>query len=53
MKHRFLLLATIVAFLQINLFAEHVSAYKASQVGMNFMKQKYTYSTTRGEAHKM
>ena len=53
MKHRFLLLLTIVAFLQINLFAEHVSADKASQVGMNFMKQKYTYLSTRGEALKM
>ena len=53
MKHRLLLLSTIVAFLQINLFAEHVSADKASQVGMNFMKQKFTFSTTRGEALKM
>jgi len=43
----------IVAFLQINLFAEHVSPEKASQVGMNFMKQKFTYITTRGEALKM
>ena len=53
MKHRILLLLTIVASLQINLFAEHVSADKASQVGMNFMKQKYTYSTAKGEALKM
>ena len=53
MKHRLLLLSTIVAFLQINLFAEHVSADKASQVGMNFMKQKYTFSTTRGETLKI
>ena len=44
---------TIVTFLNSNLFAEHVSADKASQVGMNFMKQKYTYITTRGEALKM
>ena len=53
MKHRFLLLLTMVAFLQTNLFAEHVSAEKASQVGMNFMKQKHTYITTRGETLKM
>ena len=53
MKHRLLLLLTIVAFMQTNLFAEHVSAEKASRVGMNFMKQKYTYITTRGEALKM
>ncbi len=53
MKHRFLLLLTIVAFLQTNLFAEHVSAEKASQVGLNFMKQKHTYITTRGEALRM
>jgi hypothetical protein len=39
--------------MQINLFAEHVSVDKASQVGMNFMKQKYTYLSTRGEALKM
>ena len=53
MKHNFLLLATLFSFLQIQLFAEHVSADKASQVGMNFMKQKYSYITTRGEALKM
>ncbi len=53
MKHRLLLLSMIITVLQINLFAEHVSADKASQVGMNFMKQKYTYLTTRGEALKM
>ena len=53
MKHRFLLLSMIMAVLQINLFAGHVTADKASQVGMNFMKQKYTYLTTRGEALKM
>ena len=53
MKYRFLLLLTIVTFLNANLFAEHVSADKASRVGMNFMKQKYTYITTRGEALKM
>ena len=48
MKHRFLLISVIVACMQINLFAEHVSVDKASQVGMNFMKQKYTYLSTRG-----
>ena len=53
MKHRFSLISVIVACLQINLFAEHVSVDKASQVGMNFMKQKYTYLSTRGEALKM
>ena len=53
MKHKFLLLATLFSFLQIQLYAEHVSADKASQVGMNFMKQKYSYITTRGEALKM
>ena len=53
MKHKFLLLATMFSFLQIQLFAEHVSANKASLVGMNFMKQKYSYITTRGEALKM
>ena len=53
MKLRFLLLATIIAFLQINLFAEHVSADKASQVGKNFMAQKHTYITMRGETLKM
>ena len=41
------------AFLQTQLFAEHVSADKASRVGMNFMKQRHTYITTRGEALKM
>ena len=53
MKHRLLLLSMIMAVLQINLFAEHVSTNKAKQVGMNFMKQKYTYLTTRGETLKM
>ena len=53
MKHRILLLAMIVTFLHVNLFAEHVSADKASQVGMNFMKQRYTYNTTRGESLKL
>lgn len=53
MKHKFLLLATLFSFLQIQLYAEHVSADKASQVGMNFMKQKYSYISTRGEALKM
>ena len=36
---RFLLLATIIAFLQIGLFAEHVSVDKACQVGKNFMSK--------------
>ena len=53
MKPKILLLATMFAFLQIQLFAEHVSADKASRVGMNFMKQKYSYINTRGEALKM
>lgn len=53
MKLKLLLLTAMIAFLQIPLFAEHVSADKASQVGMNFMKQKYTFITTRGEAVKM
>jgi len=53
MKHRFLLISMIAVCLQLNLFAEHVSVDKASQVGMNFMKQKYTYLSTRGEALKM
>ena len=53
MKLKLLLLVTMVTILQLHLFAEHVSADKASQVGMNFMKQKYTFITTRGEAVKM
>ncbi|MBP5643556.1 MAG: thiol protease/hemagglutinin PrtT [Bacteroidales bacterium] len=53
MKYRFLLLATIVAFLQINLFAEHVSAEKASRVAKNFMEQKHTFLSSRGECLKM
>lgn len=53
MKLRSLLLATIIAFLQINLFAEHVSPDKASQVGMNFMKQRHTYLDARGVNLKM
>ena len=53
MKPKILLLATMFAFLQIQLFAEHVSADKASRVGINFMKQKYSYINTRGEALKM
>ena len=53
MKLKFLLLATIIAFLQINLFAEHVSAEKASQVGLNFMQQKHTVITSRGNLLKM
>ena len=39
---RFLLLATIIGFLQINVFAEHVSAEKARQVGRNFMMKYKT-----------
>ena len=53
MKLKLLLLVTMVTIMQLHLFAEHVSADKASQVGMNFMKQKYTFITTRGEAVKM
>jgi hypothetical protein len=53
MRLRFFLLATIIAFLQINLFAEHVSPEKASQVGMNFMKQRHTYLDARGVNLKM
>ncbi len=53
MKLKLLLLTAMIAFLQIPLFAEHVSADKASQVGMNFMKQKHTYITMRGEPLKM
>ena len=53
MKLKLLLLVTMVTILQLHLFAEHVSADKASQVGMNFMNQKYTFITTRGEAVKM
>lgn len=53
MKLKLLLLTTMIAFLQIPLFAEHVSADKASLIGMNFMKQKYTYITMRGELLKM
>ena len=53
MKLKLLLLVTMVTIMQLHLFAEHVNADKASQVGMNFMKQKYTFITTRGEAVKM
>ena len=53
MRLRFFLLATIIALLQINLFAEHVSPEKASQVGMNFMKQRHTYLDARGVNLKM
>ncbi len=53
MRHRFILLAMVFALSQTTLFAEHVSVEKARQVGTNFMKQKYTYLTTRGEALKM
>ena len=53
MKYRFLLLSAFVISLQINLFAGHVSPDKARQVGMNFMKQRHTYITTRGETLKM
>ena len=50
---RFLLLATIIAFLQVNLFAEHVSAEKASRVAKNFMEQKHTLVSARGMYLKM
>ena len=50
---RFLLLATIIAFLQINLFAEHVSAEKARRVAKNFMEQRHTIVSSRGECLKM
>lgn len=53
MRLRFLLLATIIAFLQINLFAEHVSVETASKVGKSFMAQKHTYINTRDESLKM
>ena len=53
MKLRFLLLATLFAFLQINLYAEHVSVETARQVGKNFMAQKHIYINMRGEALKM
>ena len=53
MKLKNLLLTATIAFLQINLFAAHVSVDKARQVGTNFMKQKHTYSTTRGETLMM
>lgn len=50
---RFLLLAMIIAFLQVNLFAEHVSAEKASRVAKNFMEQRHTFLSSRGECLKM
>ena len=53
MRFKFLLLSALIAFLQINLFAEHVSADKAMQVGKNFMAQKHTYITSRGNNLKM
>ena len=53
MKLKFLLLATLFALLQINLYAEHVSVKTASKVGKNFMAQKHTYITMRGESMKM
>ena len=39
---RFLLLAAIIGFLQINVFAGHVSADKARQVAKNFMMKNKT-----------
>lgn len=53
MRTRLLLLSVLIAFLQINLFAEHVNVDKAMKVGKSFMAQKNTYITTRGEALKM
>lgn len=45
---RFLLLAMIIAFLQIGLFAEHVNADKARRVGNNFMmKNKSSVELTQ------
>lgn len=53
MKLRYLLLAILFAFLQISLYAEHVTVETASKVGKNFMTQKHTYLTTRGESLMM
>ena len=53
MRLKYLLLAALIAFLQINLFAEHVSADKARQVGKSFMAQQHSTLTSKGTVLKM